>query len=916
VRPVPSLTVVELELDAELGKAATGYRVPRGAELRSRPVQGMACRFRTCYDTTLWPVSVAAVEFTSPDRAGPGVRLANAAGAVRVELRAFPGVRLADLTLDELRLHLAGDPGVVDALYELLANNTGAVLVRDPDQPTRAARQLAAAAVRPAGFGPDDGLLPLPRRVPAAHRLLQELFILPQKFHFVDVAGVGDALRALGCGGPARSCSSSSRRSSVRSAGRRSSWGSPRVGAARVHAAVNLFAQTAEPILLTERQLEYPVVPDARRRLEVETWAVDDVKVIRPSAGEVRQVAPLYAHRHGLGESGGAGLFWHGVRRPTGWRTDRGTEVFLSFADLSGRARTPEAEVASLSLTCFNGDLPSRLPFGVDERGDFELVPGGPVRRVRALIKPTPVLQPALGRSLLWRLVSALSLNHLSLVDGGEDALQELLRLHNVGDGTAGERQIQGLAAVRSAPAYARVAGEHGVAFARGRRVEVELDEEQFPGGGAYLFAGVLERFLALSASMNSFTQLVAHSRQRRRAVGEWPRGAGMADAGLSAARPRRTGQAGDGAGRDHLRAAARRAGRMAARPRPARAVAGDATGFEAFQLVAHARANAARPARRVGGATDPGDRGWCASPCRRRSPSRPARSPGSTSPDRRRRGRRAGAAGIDLLGLTGAAGAAAARLHAARRRSGAGARHGVRRLPRPVPPPRAVALLPRLGATQGRGRPRGRARRVAARPPARRGRARDVAAARAPARVRRRARLLRRAVRVADAAGRRARAAGRRLLRRAHPGRAVRRRVAARGRRRTVRARPRRGAVGAGRRRGGRRGVGPAGARAAPPRAAHARPVRRVPPRRRRARAAPGARPPVRRRRDRRRRQLVLARDDVSPCVLGSADGARGARPPAFGPSGAAPPALGRGTWLASRPPARDPDETTLALC
>jgi type VI secretion system protein ImpG len=65
------------------------------------------------------------------------------------------------------------------------------------------------------------------------------------------------------------------------------------------------------------------------------------------------------------------------------------------------------------------------------------------------------------------------------------------------------------------------------VAFARGRRVEVELDEEQFPGGGAYLFAGVLERFLALSASMNSFTQLVARSRQRRRPVGEWPPRAG-----------------------------------------------------------------------------------------------------------------------------------------------------------------------------------------------------------------------------------------------------------------------------------------------------------------------------------------------------------------------------------------------------
>jgi type VI secretion system protein ImpH len=49
---------------------------------------------------------------------------------------------------------------------------------------------------------------------------------------------------------------------------------------------------------------------------------------------------------------------------------------------------------------------------------------------------------------------------------------------------------------------------------------------------------------------------------------------------------------------------------------------------------------------------------------------------------------------------------------------------------------------------------------------------------------------------------------------------------------------------------------------------------------------------------------QLVLARDEVPACALG----ATGAGP--------RPPTLGRGTWLASRPLARDPDETTMQLC
>jgi type VI secretion system protein ImpG len=144
-------------------------------------------------------------------------------------------------------------------------------------------------------------------------------------------------------------------------------------------------------------------------------------------------------------------------------------------------------------------------------------------------VKPTPVLPPKLGKPLLWRLVSTLSLNHLSLVgeEGGLEALRELLRLHNVGDAAAGEQQILGLVGVESGPAFARVVGEQGLSFARGRRVELLFDEEQFPGGGMFLFASVLERFLALQATMNSFTQTLVRSRQRKRVVRQWAPRAG-----------------------------------------------------------------------------------------------------------------------------------------------------------------------------------------------------------------------------------------------------------------------------------------------------------------------------------------------------------------------------------------------------
>ena len=53
------------------------------------------------------------------------------------------------------------------------------------------------------------------------------------------------------------------------------------------------------------------------------------------------------------------------------------------------------------------------------------------------------------------------------------------------------------------------------------------LDEEQLTGSGAYLFAAVLERFLGLYASVNSFSILAARTQQRKDVMRVWPPRAG-----------------------------------------------------------------------------------------------------------------------------------------------------------------------------------------------------------------------------------------------------------------------------------------------------------------------------------------------------------------------------------------------------
>jgi type VI secretion system protein ImpG len=87
---------------------------------------------------------------------------------------------------------------------------------------------------------------------------------------------------------------------------------------------------------------------------------------------------------------------------------------------------------------------------------------------------------------------------------------------------------VDGILSLRSEPHFARLSSPHGITFARGTRVTLELDEEQFAGTGVYTFASVLDVFLGLYTSMNSFSQLVVRTRQRKRVLKQWPPRAGQ----------------------------------------------------------------------------------------------------------------------------------------------------------------------------------------------------------------------------------------------------------------------------------------------------------------------------------------------------------------------------------------------------
>jgi type VI secretion system protein ImpG len=525
LRPIPSMSVAQFYLDPEQGKLTTGLTIPRGSILYSRPVGDMPCRFQTCYDATLWPFTVSDAQWGTPDRLRPPARARDAAAYLRVELTCLPDISFDKLEIGSLQFHLDGESGLVHTLYELLSNHCIQILLRDPASDSKVtAPALEPNLLRPMGFTEDEALLPYPKRSFAGYRLLQEYFAFPEKFLFFELQGFGapalanfrSKLEIIFLISPFEL----SERQQKLEVGVTAS--TIRLGCSPV---VNLFPQTAEPILLDHTRSEYPVVPDARRRHATEVFSIDDVVITNPQSHEVQHVEPLYSCRHRT--EGKNQVFWHATRRPSARKGDEGTDVFLSLVDMSSRPARPSSDTVTVRCTCSNRDLPFRLPFG-NEAGDFEVEGVPSIKRIIALKKPTETIRPPTGGSALWRLISHLSLNYLSLVEEGADALKEILRLYNLSGLPELEKQIDGITKVNSQRRFARVVSENGISFVRGTQVEIEFDEENFVGGGVYLFARVLEHFLGLYASMNSFTQLIATTRQRRKALHAWPPRAGQ----------------------------------------------------------------------------------------------------------------------------------------------------------------------------------------------------------------------------------------------------------------------------------------------------------------------------------------------------------------------------------------------------
>ncbi len=475
LRPVPSVTMMHFK-PKDIQKSY--LKVKKNTFIDSKEVEGVNCRFSTAFDLDVYPMQVSQVSQQES---------ANGRKSILIDFT-LQGMAIEQLDLDSLQLYLGGDyQGAVELFY-ILMNGVDHIEILGANQQT----SLPAndVIIEPCGFDDDQSLIGYPSHSFPAYRLIQEYFTLKEKFLFIRLSNIRRYLAQLS------GASFSLKLTLKENIGQLPKLDNERF-MLHVTPAINLFARDAESILNDQQRSEYKIQPLRSQANQYQIYSVDEVKGQSRRANEYIEYRDIGLANPDLNHKPVYQLIHRQVE-------NEGRQVFISFSYPPGQTLN-HRETLSIKLTCSNGEFPSRLKPGDISKATSST---SELMTFENIIQPSEQQAVPEGKSMLWRLLSHLSLNYLSLAD--TDNLKALLGLYIFSGSTgnvqavANRKRIEGVSDIE----VRACDGLFGGIPLRGQAIDVRVNPANFSGiGDMYLFGALLDRLFASFASINCFTR-------------------------------------------------------------------------------------------------------------------------------------------------------------------------------------------------------------------------------------------------------------------------------------------------------------------------------------------------------------------------------------------------------------------------
>jgi type VI secretion system protein ImpG len=492
LRPMPSMSLIEFK---PLPNALDDLRtIKRGVELDSKPVEGTACRFRTCYDVDMMPMTVSKAQLKQDVKSSK----------LALTFSLQSGVSLSQLKPDKIRLFINADPVIAQTLYLWVQRYLKKVSLFTVNSEVL----MPANSIKPVGFGSEESLFDYSDNVFEGYRLLQDYFVLPEKFLFIDIVNL-KTVKNVG------------NEFTVELAFDRAMDDHIRINTSmfklHVTPVTNLFARDADPIRVDHQSMEYRIRPSGRNSSHYDIFSIDKVESRSQGMASSRIYSSAASFEHVDSKSNIVG---HYQKRLKSSVVNRGFETYITFGGQKNVSEKLAKETISLELTCTNRQLPERLKAGdicIPTATSPEFV------TFSNITSPTAPIYPVLGEGLQWQLISNMSLSYSTLTN--PDMLRKVIAAYDfkaLTDRTAERRlnlKLEGIKEIKVESGDRLIKG-HPI---RGLNIKMLLKESNFTSDGdMYLFASVINEFFSLYASINSYHQLTVIGEERGEHY-QWP---------------------------------------------------------------------------------------------------------------------------------------------------------------------------------------------------------------------------------------------------------------------------------------------------------------------------------------------------------------------------------------------------------
>lgn len=490
-RPIPSFSIIQFD---SVNNSTNNTNVKKDTEILSKiKADAIQCKFKTVYDTLVMPFNLDNLNYYIHGKKS----------TLELNMKMTTSGTLEDLVFGNLRIYLSGSKFISQDLYLFLTRYVESIeiCINDNDKNQLSEINIDKNSIKPVGFDFSESLTPQPLNIFDGYMLLQDFFCFKDKFLFVNIfnlnkiSNIDDEILSKSKNFTIKiNFSKKMSQSNQAQKEHFSLYCSP---------IVNLFETDSVPIRKNLEYSEFLVLPADLDKNHSEVFSIEQVRGWIPRKNAYQNYLPFESFEH-LDDDNE----YYSSRSKLSNDGER-TNTYLRFSSVIDTEDTISSinSTVSVKILSTNKDIPSSLLLG--DICISNALSNTTSLNFKNITIPTFSYPPPIGGDFLWRIISNMSLNYLSLNNIKTfRTILETYDFYGAYDIKEKEKTSMMLKGIESINYETCEMIDKGFPI-KGMHIILKLNPNKFSClGEAYLFCSVLNEFFALYSNINSFHKL------------------------------------------------------------------------------------------------------------------------------------------------------------------------------------------------------------------------------------------------------------------------------------------------------------------------------------------------------------------------------------------------------------------------